>query len=164
MSQALLIDARRFSRENRSLEGVLQLSELPRLADLLAEPQGEIAWKLAGLAGERGQPRLCLEVTGRLPLRCQRCLETVTETLVVDRLLELIAEDAEPTQEELEDDRLDFLPVGRRLDIMALVEDEILLSLPIVPRHEACDLPRKVAENERPHPFASLANLKDRQP
>lgn len=163
MSQAILIDARRFSRENRRLEGMLRMSELPRLADVLTGAEGEIAWKLAGLVGERGQPRLRLEVTGRLPLRCQRCLETVVETLTIDSLLELIAEDAEPTQEELEDDRLDFLPVGQTLDLTALIEEEILLALPIVPRHEACGLPIKVEADERPHPFASLANLKGRQ-
>ncbi|MDR2164367.1 MAG: YceD family protein [Zoogloeaceae bacterium] len=162
MSPALLIDAYRFSHEHRRLEGVLPILELTRLADFLSEAEGEISWRLSGLSGERGQPRLRLAVTGVLSLRCQRCLDTVVETLAIDALLELVSGDAALAREELENDCLDFLPMtGRMLDVKALVEDEILLALPVAPRHEECALPLEAyAANGKPRPFAALAGFK----
>jgi hypothetical protein len=75
-------------------------------------------------------------VGGIIPLACQRCLEAIPFQLDVDSLLELIPEDAELSQDELEDDTRDFLPVAGELDVAELVEDEILLALPVAPRHE----------------------------
>ncbi len=160
MSQQLVIDAHRFVRESRNLEGSLELSELPRLHDLVTQVAGKVQYRLKGVSGERGQPRLHLEVSGVLPLICQRCLATVEEELEIDSLLELVPEGSEPTQEELEDDSLDFLPVAGALDVRALIEDEILLALPVAPRHEACGLPSDTEAGERPHPFAALVGLK----
>jgi uncharacterized protein len=160
MLQPLVIDARRFSRESRRMEGVLEVQALPRLHDLLTEVRGRIDYRLSGITGERGALRLRLEIGGTLPLICQRCLGAVEEELAIDSLLELVPEDAEPTQEELEDDTLDFLPVASTLDISALIEDEILLALPVAPCHDTCGLPADVGTSERMSPFAPLARLK----
>lgn len=160
MSQQLEIDAYRFVRESRILEGSLGLSELPRLHDLVTEVAGKVEYRLRGVLGERGQPRLRLEVSGVLPLVCQRCLGAVEEVLDIESLLELVAADSEPTQDELENDSLDFLPVAGALDVRALIEDEILLALPVAPRHEACGLPSDAEAGEQPNPFAALAALK----
>ena len=160
MSQQLVIDPQRFVREARQLQGSLELAQLPRLHDLLAQVAGGVQYRLQGLTGERGQSRLHLEVSGVLPLICQRCLGAVQEELDIATLLELVPEGVELTQEELEDDSLDFLPVAGALDVLALIEDEILLALPVAPRHEACDLPSDADAGERPHPFAALSALK----
>lgn len=160
MSQQLEIDPYRFVREARILEGSLDLSELSRLHDLVTQVVGKVEYRLQGVTGERDQPRLHLEVSGVLPLLCQRCLAAVDTELDIDSLLELVPEGSEPTQEELEDDSLDYLPVAGALDIKALIEDEILLALPVAPRHEACGLPSEAETGDRPHPFAALAGLK----
>ena len=60
----------------------------------------------------------------------------------------------------LEDDTRDFLPVERELDVVEVVEDEILLALPVAPRHEKCGLPGAADAGERINPFAKLAGLK----
>jgi uncharacterized protein len=170
-AQLSVLDAYRFARESGCLEGCLDASELPRLADMLADPAGgvvfcqrsrQLSWRLSGVLGEQGQARLRLRVTGNVPLVCQRCLGVVEETLAIDSLLELVSADSAPTQEELEDDSLDFLPVTGALDVRSLVEDEILLSLPTVPRHVTCDLPVTDGSDDAPHPFAALAALKRR--
>lgn len=160
MSQQLEIDAHRFVREARLLEGLLELAELPRLHDLVTQVAGKVEYRLQGVCGERGQPRLRLEVSGVLPLICQRCLGVVEQELEIDSLLELVSADSEPTQEELEDDSVDFLPVSGSLDVRVLIEDEILLALPVVPRHEACSPPAAAEAGDDPHPFAALAALK----
>jgi uncharacterized protein len=54
----------------------------------------------------------------------------------------------------------------RSLDLVSLVEDELLLALPLVPRHEVCPQPLPmshgddVQEEPAPNPFAALAVLK----
>jgi len=110
--------------------------------------------------GARGEYLLQLVVTGVIPLLCQRCLKAVPFDLDVDNLLELVPEGAELSQDELEDDTRDFLPVAKELDVAELVEDEILLALPVAPRHEKCGLPGAADAGERSNPFAALAGLK----
>lgn len=155
-----ITDAFVFAREGRILEGVLPVSALERLHDLVTEVTGEVAYRLQGSLGARGESMLSLEVSGVLPLTCQRCLDSVLFTLEVDSLLELVPEGVDMSQDELEDDTRDFLPVASELDIAALVEDEILLALPVAPRHEKCSFPGAADAGERVNPFATLAGLK----
>lgn len=151
-----------FARDGRVLEGTLAVSGFERLHDLLAEVAGDISYRLEGRRGERGEAMLRLVVNGVLPLACQRCLEAVPFDLDVDSLLELVPEGAELSQDELEDDTRDFLPVARDLDVAELVEDEILLALPVAPRHEKCGLPGAADAGERINPFAALSGLKSK--
>ncbi|HXE40846.1 MAG TPA: YceD family protein [Azonexus sp.] len=153
-------DAFVFAREGRVLEGTLAVSALERLHDLLAEVSGEVVFRLEGFKGANGELMLHLEVSGVLPLACQRCLKSVAFDLDVDNLLQLVPEGAELSQEELEDDTRDFLPVARELNVVDLVEDEILLTLPVAPRHEKCGLPGAADAGERINPFAKLSGLK----
>jgi uncharacterized protein len=153
-------DAFAFSWEGHVVEGTLALSSLERLHDLLAGLAGEVSFRISGLTGERGESMLHLEVSGSLPLACQRCLEAIPFNLDVDSLLELLPEGAEMSQDELEDDTRDFLPVAGKLDVAELVEDEILLVLPVAPRHERCGLPGTADAGERILPFAQLVGLR----
>lgn len=153
-------DAFMFARDGRVLEGTLAISGLERLQDLLAEVSGEVSFRLHGFKGERGEHLLHLVVTGLLPLACQRCLEAIPFDLDVDSLLEIVPEGADMSQDELEDDTRDFLPVAGELNVAELVEDEILLALPVAPRHEKCGLPGAAGAGERINPFAGLAGLK----
>ncbi|MBS1188959.1 MAG: hypothetical protein H6R10_751 [Rhodocyclaceae bacterium] len=162
MSQQLTIDAFAFARDGRVLEGTLAVSDLERLHDLLAEISGELRYRLEGLKGEHGQSRLRLTASGSLSLACQRCLEAVHFDLEMDSRLELVPEGAELSQDELEDDTRDFLPVAGSLDVAELVEDEVILALPVAPRHEDCGLPGAAEAGERISPFADLAKLKSK--
>lgn len=155
-----LKDAFVFAREGRVLEGTLPVSSLLRLHDLLVDTSGEVSFRLAGSRGGRGECLLHLTVTGLLQLACQRCLNAVAFDLDVDNQLELVPEGADMSQDELEDDTRDFLPVVKELDVGELVEDEILLALPVAPRHEKCGLPGAADAGERINPFAALAGLK----
>jgi uncharacterized protein len=153
-------DAFVFAREGRVLEGELAVSELERLHDLLAEVSGSVSFRLQGFKSEHGELMLHLEVGGTIPLVCQRCLEAIPFDLDVDNLLEIIPEGADMSQDELEDDTRDFLPLAGELNVAEFVEDEILLALPVAPRHEKCGLPGVADAGERINPFAALAGLK----
>ena len=155
-----ITDAFVFAKEGRVLEGTLAVSSLERLHDLLTEVTGEINFRLQGFKSEHGELMLHLTVSGVIPLACQRCLKAILFNLDVDNLLEIVPEGSDMSQDELEDDTRDFLPVAGELNLAELVEDEILLLLPVAPRHEKCGLPGAADAGERIHPFAVLAGLK----
>ena len=149
-----------FARDRKVLEGSLLVSDLERLHDLLTEVSGELQYRVAGFKGERGESLVRVEVTGHLPLICQRCLEAIHFDLEVSTLLQLVSEGDELSQDELEDDTRDFLPVAGELNVAEMVEDEVLLALPVAPRHERCGFPGESDAGERLNPFAALASLK----
>ena len=167
MSQQIVINSLEFARDGEILEGFLSISDLPRLHDLLASVEGQVKYRLAGSLGPNREPQLELQAEGALMLRCQRCLEGVAHVLDVDGLLELVDEEAELSsealQENLEDDFRDFIPAQKDLDVVSLIEEEILLSLPVVPRHDNCVLPDSGKAAAKDSPFAVLAGLKGKK-
>ena len=98
-------------------------------------------------------------------LTCQRCLQPMAEPLAVDTRIRFVRGEAQAEALDGEED-YDVLALARSLDLRALVEDELLLALPIVPRHEVCPQPLAVAAEPdadeaapRENPFAALAAL-----
>ena len=90
MSQQLAIDGFAFAREGGVLEGTLPVSALLRLHDVLTEASGEVYYRVEGCQGEHGQAQLRVQVSGEVPLACQRCLSAVPFVLDIDSLLELV--------------------------------------------------------------------------
>lgn len=160
MSQQVLIDCLAFVRDSGVLEGNLPLTRFSRLGDYLAEGGGNIAYRLVGYIDTNGRKQLLLNASGVIPLCCQRCLEPIAFTLDVDSVLELIRSDDDLSQEDLEDDSKDFLVAQRDLDVVGLIEDEIILTLPVAPRHQNCALPLAGQGSEKESPFSALAVLK----
>lgn len=161
MSQQTVIDSLAFAREGAVLEGNLRVAGLERLHDQLTQVDGELSFRLEGrLVGREKTPELLLSVRGGLSLRCQRCLGGLPHQVQVDSVLELIESEDDLTQEDLEDDSRDFLPAQKDLDVAGLVEEEVLLDLPVAPRHESCVMPEAAVATEKASPFAALAALK----
>ena len=168
------LDSQAFARDNGRLSGTSRLVHYPRL---LVETQGQGADRTLGWAAEgslradassAGQAWLHLQISASLPLTCQRCLESLDWEPVVDRWFrfvdtEALAAEQDDTVEE------DLLVSSRQFSLAELIEDELLMALPLVPRHEACPGELKMAvadpgfeapESQPPHPFASLARLR----
>lgn len=156
-----VIDSPDFARHGGSLSGSAAVADFPRLADQLADREGSLAFELHGLRDEEGKSLLALRVTGSLNLRCQRCLSPLPFPVAIDSRLLLVAPGEEWPDEELEDDGIDAIEASRELAVLPLVEEEVLLALPVAPRHEVCGLPVQVETESRPSPFAALAKLKD---
>ena len=110
------------------------------------------------------QTWLHLHAQASLALVCQRCLGPVETPLMAQRSFLFVA--GEETAAQLDaDSEDDVLALTRSLDLQELVEDELLLALPLVPRHELCPQPLPMEhgdapDEERPNPFAALAALK----
>ncbi len=166
---AASLDVSALCKQGATLDGQLPLVQMSRLAaSFCAASDGSASWSAAGsLRPVPGvEPELWLHLQGRaeVPLQCQRCLQAMTEVLAVDRRFRFVRseDEAAALDEESEDDVLALPP---RLDLLALLEDELILTVPIVPRHEVCPeplpLPAEAAEEEpAPHPFAALAGLR----
>ena len=170
--QHLLVDGFEVARNGQSLSGEVSLKDLPRLRDVLADRSAApmLTWLLDGVLRERAgsppQPLLHLTVRGAVPLTCQRCLQTVEQPVNEDVVFRLEHDDTEPTQAELEEDE-EVLPLSGPLNVRDLVEDQVLLALPIVPMHTVCPQPLAVADEpgpeqgDRVQPFADLRRLLD---
>lgn len=160
MSQQIVIDSLAFAREKGSLQGELQVASLGRVLDALADSAGSLAYRVEGRKGARDRAQLLLQVSGVLLLQCQRCLDGIEFKVEINSLLELVEDESDLTQEELEDDSRDFLPAQKEFDVVALIEDEVILALPSAPRHESCATPETGRGEAKPSPFAVLAGLK----
>ena len=159
-----IADPFRFATEARTLSGEVEVARLARLKDSLASVEGVLSWRLYGWVDPvlSGQPdsRLKLVIDGCLNLRCERCLSGLEWPLAVETVLQPVRAGQQIPDEELENDEIDAIEVEDGLDVMALLEEEILLALPLAPRHEKCEPPqgRKGAGEESP--FAALASLR----
>jgi uncharacterized protein len=170
----LRLDVEAFAKEGGRLEGRWPLGEFARLAESAhaeARPgqADEVVWQAEGeLRPVRGgAPEVWLHVTAQAcpSLECQRCLQPVAVPLAVQRSFRFVHDEA--TAAELDaDSEEDVLVLTRALDLHDLVEEELILALPIVPRHETCPQPlaapagEEEPAQERPNPFAALAALK----
>ena len=142
MSAQTVMDPFRFAREADCLMGEFALVELDRLRDELADAQGVVTYRLEGaLVG--GRPALRLLVEANPTLICQRCLSPYVHPLRSEGVIFLARNDAELDRWESDDPLLDAIVAEERMDVRTLVEDELLLSLPVVPRHENGDCPRR---------------------
>lgn len=155
-----VIDSLEFAREGDVLCGEVPVAALKRLADVLTDDAGSLHCELRGGRDREGKSFLGLRAEGNLNLRCQRCLSPLPFRLEVDSRLLLVAPGEEWPDDELADDGMDAIEAGREQAVLPLIEDEVLLALPIAPRHEDCRPPQAAGAEQRPSPFAVLAGLK----
>lgn len=154
------IDSLDFARKGKEISGEVPMAELPRMADLLADQEGSVSYVLRGFEDDEGKPLLELILEGKCNLRCQRCMQAMVYPFRLVSRLKLVRED-ESTDADMEDDEADSIPAEKRMDVVALLEEELLLSLPIAPKHESGECSIAAGkEGGKPNPFAVLASLK----
>ena len=160
MSKRIVINSLAFARDAGSLQGELPIAGLTRLLDKLVDSAGSLSYRVSGRFGPRNRPQLLLQLDGVLSVCCQRCLEGIDYPIALRSVLEFVDDEEDLTQEEFEDDSKDFLPAQSELDVVALIEDEIILDLPSAPRHESCALPDTGQGTGKISPFSVLKSLK----
>ncbi len=189
------LDMGAFIESGETLSGELPVPELQRLSaglatDVDAATLPAITWSAQGrlLPQRLGDPHmwLDLEASGHLAWECQRCLHAVTDTVTLDLSIRFAKDEAAAVALDAEMDE-DVLALSRQFDLIELIEDELIMAQPIVPRHATCpvdvaslmsndpadEAPAQVEEqgdeapaltaSGRPNPFAVLAKLKKSQ-
>ncbi len=170
----LLIDNIAFANRNERLSGNLTMADCPRLAELIASQTSEITtngcatnhddvihFVLNGETDALGRYFLHLTVNAALSTNCQRCLDLMTLdfNLHFDYMIsEADLNDA--AAEEVEDvDEYDLQEASQAMDLRMLIEDEIIMALPIAPMHVHDCGRSSMQSGEKPNPFAVLKGL-----
>lgn len=167
-----------FAAATASIQAADPVSNYPRLVAELAAPAPDAVVHWEATAEERpgadGKPTawLHLDAEAAVPLVCQRCLSPVDTLLSVDRWFRFVADEATAEAEDEESEE-DLLVISRDFDLHALIEDELLMEIPVTPVHDVCPTPIQLsssdddfqaAEEAKPNPFAVLGALRSRKP
>lgn len=174
------LDVRAFAQAGATLQSV---DPLTRFGRMVAEAHsddgqaalGSVTWQAtgemrAGASGGSPAVWLHLHAEASIPLTCQRCLGPVDTPLLVDRWFRFVNDEATAAAED-DDCEEDLLALEPRPRLHDVLEDELLMELPLVPLHETCPVPVVMqasdpmvgpaeGEPERRNPFAELAKLK----
>ena len=162
------IDALKFCQQGVKVSGFLPLARLQRLSQQLYLPEGNVQAELSFGLDEQSRKTVSGHLETILPLVCQRCLDRIDVPVVAEILLALVWNDDQAAQLPRTLDPV--LMDGEDLDLLEIVEEELLLALPLVAVHEAdtCEPPqllvKQVADIEpvekKVNPFQVLAALK----
>lgn len=167
----LIVDSRELARTAGQLSGSFELARLERLASLLASTAGRLSWQARGERRERADGHedfIHLQLEATPVLGCVRCLGEVAMPVQVARSFRLVGSETQAASEDTEDEAFDVLAGGAHFDLGGLIEDEAIMALPPIARHENCSLPGTAngqapeppADEPRANPFAALAALK----
>ncbi len=167
-----------FAQEGVPLGDTTLLQDLERLAQEAQglQPDSVVRWQaraeLRPGAGADEDIWLHLQASTSLALVCQRCMGAVTVPLEVDQWYRFVASEEIAMVQDDESEE-DILVLEPQFDLLAVLEDELLMALPLVPMHEECpvapvlrvgdDAIGEVAES-KPNPFAVLSGLKKKTP
>lgn len=147
--------------------GEIELRQFERLVPEVqaSAEQPVIRYSARGESRPRlgGSPQIWLHLSAQvaLPMMCQRCLTTVETAIAIEREFRFVAteEQALLEDEESEEDILVQNPDSSAFNLRELLEDELIMALPMVAMHEECTPPVPLAE-EKINPFAVLGQLK----
>jgi uncharacterized protein len=171
------LDVKGFAEDGGAISGEQPVQKHERL---MAETQGRggespVAWSATGELRNPGHVHpevwLHLKANAVLSLTCQRCLGPVEVAVAVERSFRFVP-DEEMAAAQDEESEEDVLALSRSFDLVELVEDELLMELPLAPRHEVCPEPVKLAvadeefeasSSARENPFAMLGKLRIRK-
>jgi uncharacterized protein len=156
MSRAGTIDGPQLARDRGTVSGTLGIDALPRLAASGCEA-ATLRYQVHGAVNAAGRPCLAVEASGFAMLACQRCLDAVEFRVELSVELELAASEREIVEA---DDDVDRVLATNAMDVAALVEDEVLLVLPMAPMHERCEPDAGQGAANRAATFAALAGLR----
>jgi uncharacterized protein len=126
-----LPDLDAFAERGTVLEGALELSRLRRLRDLLSSDIGRVRARLRFQRHRAGEVSFELSCEANLELVCQRCLEPMRHAVAIQAQMSVVEAETEPSMQEYEPVFLE----GDRFNPAELVEDELIVSLPLAPRH-----------------------------
>jgi uncharacterized protein len=169
------LDIKALAKAQMHFEGQTPLVEFGRLAqDCTGDVMGHVSWSARGAIqpDQSGKDAIWLHLTAQaaVPLTCQRCLHPVPVEVSIGQDFRFVADEATALAED-DDSEEDLLVLEEHLDLLGLIEDELLMSLPLVPMHQAClseQAPTSEADaalfaDAKPNPFAVLASLKTRK-
>jgi len=171
------IDAFEFAQSASQVSGEVAIASLTRFSEGLPKQAigeaGLLQWSARGERDRHGRFFLHLHLSGAPIVQCQRCLAPFAWPVDSGVTLELVRTQSEldgDAQEEADLDAPEKVLGSRRFDLLAHIEDELILVVPTIARHPVCPaLPEALEQQDFPvgtrraSPFAALESLKTKQ-
>lgn len=155
----LLINNLEVAKSQGILSGEIPFNSCDRLADILIQDvknSHKIEYKLTGSTTKLHLPSLHLTIDANLSILCQRCLDVMQQALLLN--YDYVISESEPDTFEGDDD-VDWLEVSREMNLNELIEDELLMALPVAPTHDHGCIPHQQESGEKHNPFSVLKDL-----
>lgn len=162
----IVINNLQFAKQKQILSSELDAMAFDRLSGALVATDvqggGVVRYQLTGWMDVQHRPFLKLDVDANLYMPCQRCLApmSVRLRLCFTYLITSQTEEEMLLNEEM-DDEVDLLEADERMDVGLLIEDELLMALPIAPVHADACADSAMSSGDKVNPFAALAKLKN---
>jgi len=153
------IDGFVFAGTGGMCRGAVRVADLPRLQDILRGNAGELEYAVEGIRDSLGRLALHVKVGGVVQLACQRCLEPMPYRLETASVLVLARNEVEAEAGEIDAEGPDRIVAGPEMPVRDMIEDEVLLALPLALRHERCPEARGAGQETGSSPFAGLKRL-----
>lgn len=155
------VDPHLLAEENVVLEGDVPLSRFTRLTDYLCDRTGVVRLELQFHQGKHGTVSMVGKVQTTLAMQCQYCLDPVD--VAVNAQLDLVFVDSDESSSASDETADAVLPLGDSIELVAILEDDLILSLPMVAKHGSGDCIGKLEYNQDAEasnsPFAELKRL-----
>jgi uncharacterized protein len=128
------IQPKRFCEDKVSLAGTLPISSFERLKEVLADDQGQVEIVLDFGQNARFQPLITGTIQVDWHLVCQRCSGKLAHSMEITCALSPIND--EKYIERLDENTEPLMVEGDKIALIDLIEEELLLSMPVVPMHD----------------------------
>ncbi|MGQ0442928.1 MAG: YceD family protein [Methylophilaceae bacterium] len=159
MMKPTLINNLEFAQKQETISGEIAVKNCDRLAETLtcsSQNVTNIRYTLTGQAKKLYLPSLHLTIDTTLPVLCQRCLEQMSMHLSLK--FDYLISTTEPDGFD-HNDEIDWLEVSSTMNLSELIEDELLVAMPIAPVHEETCTSSHSQSGENPNPFAVLKGI-----
>lgn len=164
------VDAFRFSDNEIHLQGIMLIKNMERLAPSLSNDSGEVSVDVEFGVDEQDVRFIRGQYSTHLMLRCQRCMEPFEYSISGDILVGIVHSEEEANQ--LPKDYNSVIAEEGMLVLQDIIEDEIIVSLPVVPMHSAVNCkvklpfsinPTHLDETEKENPFKVIELLRSKR-
>lgn len=161
-----LVEPRKLVVSRAQFERLVDEADLPRLQEV-ATAINEVFADISFDRDDQGKPCVTGSMKADIELECQRCLEPVKYPIELQVNLQLVWDEVEA--KALPSNREPWITGEGEADLAAILEEELLLALPVVPKHEDACVPPSLlrsgdeladSEEQTQNPFSVLGDLK----
>lgn len=133
------IDTLNLARAPQEMSGQVLVEDLSRLvSDLPDQGDLRIDWSVSGREDSARRRFVHVQAKGSVILECQRCVKPFEWPIDISNEVQIVATEDELELDDDDTEGPDRILCEGQLDVLGLVEDELILSVPYVPRHEVC--------------------------
>ena len=154
----MYIDNKQFAIDKLSLSGELDVVNCSRVTELYENISGKINYSITGSCDTANRLILKVSICGIINTLCQNCLDDISLTIEHYSAPVIFDDEAMMDSALFDSNEVDdAILADSEFNVLEFIEDELILLIPISPRHNSCIT--GVVENKSTNPFQSLKNL-----